>query len=41
MLLLTKAIFAAMIGLLASAVLGLFLIPVLKKLRLGQQHETN
>lgn len=37
MLLLTKAIFAAMIGLLASAVLGLFIIPVLKKFRLGQR----
>ncbi len=37
MLLLTKAIFAAMIGLLTSAILGLFLIPVLKKLRLGQK----
>lgn len=37
MLLLTKAIFAIMIGFLLSTVLGLFLIPVLKKMRLGQK----
>ena len=37
MLLLTKAIFAIMIGFLASAFLGLILIPILKKLRLGQK----
>ena len=37
MLLLTKAIFAIMIGFLSSAILGLFLIPVLKKLRIGQK----
>ena len=37
MLLLTKAIFAIMIGFLASAVLGLLLIPILKKLRVGQK----
>lgn len=37
MLLLTKAIFAIMIGFLSSTVLGLFLIPVLKKLRIGQK----
>jgi len=37
MLLLTKAIFAIMIGFLASAVLGLILIPILKKLKLGQR----
>ncbi len=37
MLLLTKAIFAIMIGFLASAALGLVLIPILKKLRVGQK----
>ncbi len=37
MLLLTKAIFAIMIGFLTSAALGLFLIPALKKLRIGQR----
>lgn len=37
MLLLTKAVFAVMLGFLSSAVLGLFLIPVLKKLRVGQK----
>ena len=37
MLLLTKAIFAIMIGFLSSAVLGLILIPMLKKLRFGQK----
>ena len=37
MLLLTKAIFAIMIGFLVSTVLGLILIPILKKLRIGQK----
>ena len=37
MLLLTKAIFAIMIGFLSSAILGLFLIPVLKRFRIGQK----
>lgn len=37
MLLLTKAIFAIMIGFLVSAGLGLVLIPILKKLRVGQK----
>ena len=37
MLLLTKAIFAIMIGFLSSAVLGLIMIPLLKKLRVGQK----
>ena len=37
MLLLTKAIFAIMIGFLSSAVLGLILIPILKKLKMGQK----
>ncbi len=37
MLLLTKAIFAIMIGFLSSVILGLLLLPVLKKLRLGQK----
>ena len=37
MILLTKAIFAIMIGFLASTVLGLLLLPVLKKLRVGQK----
>ena len=37
MLLLTKAIFAIMIGFLTSAVLGLFLIPALRKLKIGQK----
>lgn len=37
MLLLTKAIFAIMIGFLFSALLGLFLVPLLKKLRIGQK----
>ena len=37
MLLLTKAIFAVMIGFLSSAFLGLILIPLLKKLHVGQR----
>ena len=37
MLLLTKAIFAIMIGFLSSAVLGLILIPILKKMKSGQR----
>ena len=37
MLLLTKAIFAIMIGFLSSTVLGLFLIPALRKLKVGQK----
>lgn len=37
MLLLTKAIFAIMIGFLSSTILGLFLIPILKKFRIGQK----
>ncbi|MCI8459762.1 MAG: phospho-N-acetylmuramoyl-pentapeptide-transferase [Bacilli bacterium] len=37
MLLLTKAIFAIMIGFLSSTVLGLIMIPILKKLRFGQK----
>lgn len=37
MLLLTKAIFAIMIGFLFSAILGLILVPALKKLRVGQK----
>lgn len=37
MLLLTKAIFAIMIGFLFSAILGLILVPILKKLRVGQK----
>ncbi len=37
MLLLTKAVFAIMIGFLASAGLGLVLLPILRKLRLGQK----
>ena len=37
MLLLTKAIFAIMIGFLISVVLGLVIIPFLKKLRAGQK----
>ena len=37
MLLLTKAVFAIMIGFLSSVVLGLFFIPVLKKLHIGQK----
>ena len=37
MLLLTKAVFAIMIGFLLSAGLGLILLPILKKLRLGQK----
>lgn len=36
MLLLTKAIFAIMIGFLFSVVLGLFLVPLFKKLNFGQ-----
>lgn len=36
MLLLTKSIFAIMIGFLVSTVLGLFIIPQLKKLHVGQ-----
>ena len=37
MLLLTKAIFAIMIGFLTSTVLGLMMLPLLRKLRLGQK----
>ena len=37
MLLLTKAIFAIMIGFLSSTLLGLVLLPVLRKLRVGQK----
>lgn len=37
MLLLTKAVFAIMIGFLSSVILGLVLIPVFKKLHLGQR----
>ncbi len=37
MLLLTKAIFAVMIGFLSSCVLGLFLVPFLKKMKVGQR----
>lgn len=37
MLLLTKAVFAIMIGFLSSAILGLILLPVLKHLRVGQK----
>ena len=37
MLLLTKAIFAIMIGFLSSVILGLFMLPILKKLHVGQK----
>ena len=37
MLLLTKAVFAIMIGFLASAGLGLCMLPILRKLRVGQR----
>lgn len=37
MLLLTKAVFAIMIGFLSSAILGLILLPVLRHLRVGQK----
>ena len=37
MLLLTKTVFAVMLGFLSSAILGLFLIPVLRKLKVGQK----
>jgi len=37
MLLLTKAVFAIMIGFLGAVVLGLLLIPALKKLKVGQR----
>lgn len=37
MLLLTKAIFAVMIGFLLSAFLGIVLIPILKKMHIGQR----
>ena len=37
MLLLTKAVFAIMIGFLFSTILGLILIPILKKMRVGQK----
>ena len=36
-LLLTKSVFAIMIGFLSSVILGLILIPLLKKLRVGQR----
>ena len=37
MLLLTKAIFAIMVGFLFSTILGLFLVPILKRLKIGQR----
>ena len=37
MLLLTKAVFAIMIGFLFSTVLGLILVPILRKMRVGQR----
>ncbi len=37
MLLLTKAVFAIMIGFLSSVVLGLILLPLLRKLKVGQR----
>ena len=37
MLLLTKAIFAIMIGFLSSTILGLLMLPLLRKLRVGQK----
>ena len=37
MLLLTKAVFAIMIGFLSSVLLGLVLIPVLKRMKIGQR----
>ncbi len=37
MLLLTKAVFAIMIGFLSSVVLGFILVPLLKKMRIGQK----
>jgi phospho-N-acetylmuramoyl-pentapeptide-transferase len=37
MLLLTKAVFAIMIGFLSSVILGLILIPILKKMHIGQK----
>lgn len=37
MLLLTKAVFAIMVGFLVSAALGLILVPCLKRLRVGQK----
>ncbi len=37
MLLLTKAVFAIMIGFLSSVILGLLIIPVLKKMHVGQK----
>ncbi len=37
MLLLTKAVFAVMIGFLSSSILGLFLVPLLKKLKVRQR----
>ena len=37
MLLLTKAIFAIMIGFLCSSILGLILVPMLKKMHVGQK----
>ena len=36
MLLLTKAVFVVMIGFLTSAILGLMLVPILRKLKIGQ-----
>lgn len=37
MLILTKSMFAIMIGFLGAVILGLFLIPVLKKMKVGQR----
>ena len=37
MLLLTKAIFATMIGFLLSSILGLLLVPLLKKIKVQQK----
>ncbi|MEG0995051.1 MAG: phospho-N-acetylmuramoyl-pentapeptide-transferase, partial [Bacilli bacterium] len=37
MLLLTKAVFAVMIGFISSVILGTFLVPILKKMHIGQK----
>ena len=37
MLLLTKAVFAVMIGFLCSSIIGLILVPILKRMKIGQR----
>ena len=40
MYLLTKVVLAVMLGFISSAVVGLFMVPLLKRLRVGQRIST-